>query len=320
MKKTKFYLLIIIALSFGLVQGQNMAGKTDDIGRIVLAAYVPPQIENMPDIAKNMLFNKLSQIATQAGMGGRANNERFIITANIILLTKDITSTAPPMYAYTLNITLYVGDGIEGTKFASHSITVKGVGESETKAYISALKNMKVNDPSYQTFIEKGKTKIIEYYNSKCDFIIKESQALASQNKYDEAIYKMTGVPEVCKECYDKCMEAIPPIYKKKIDKDCTVFLLQAKSIWSANQNSDGANQASALLSKIDPSAACFSEVKPTLKKIAARLKEIDNRVWEYTVREQVQKSEVINAYREIGVAYGNGQAKSVSYNVNGWW
>ena len=68
---------------------------------------------------------------------------------------------------------------MEGIKFASFSATVKGVGENETKAYMSALKNLKTNDPNYQDFIEKAKNKIVEYYNSKCDFIIKEAKALA---------------------------------------------------------------------------------------------------------------------------------------------
>lgn len=316
----KSTLLSILLFSTFTVFAQNNNGKADDLGRIVLAAYVPQQIENMPEAARSMLTNKLNQIVTQAGMGGRAFNNRFIITANVNVLTKDITPTAPPMHAYTLDITLYIGDGVEGTKFASQSITVKGIGENETKAYISALKNLNPNDAKYQSFLDKGKNKIIEYYNSKCDFIIKDAQNLCSQNKYESAISSLTAVPEVCKECYDKCMNTIPSIYKKKIDKDGELLLSQAKSSWAANQNADGANQASALLAKIEPSSSSFDEVKPMLVKIADRIKEIDNREWQYTLRNQEQQSELINAYREIGVAYGKNQPQTVTYNVKGWW
>ena len=54
--------------------------------------------------------------------------------------------------------------------------------------------------------------------------------------------------------------------------------------------------------------------------KIQKRVIEIDKREWNYVMKEQQQTSEMIKAYRDVGVAYGNGQPKSVTYNVNGWW
>lgn len=316
----KSIILIILIVMGHNTYGQNAAGKSDDMARITLATFVPQQIDKMPEAARSMLANKLSQIVTQSGMGGSALNQRFILTANINVMSKDITPTAPPMQAFTLDVTLYIGDGIDGTKFASISTTVKGVGENETKAYISALKNLKTNDPNYQSFIETGKTKIVEYYNSKCDFIIKEAQTLASQNKFEEAIFKLTGVPEVCKGCYDKCMDAIAPIYKQQIDRDCKLKLAEATNLWSANQTVEAGNQAGEILSTIEPSAACFGEVKTLSNKIATRVKELDTREWNYKLKEQAQESERIKAYRDIGVAYGNGQPKTVTYNVRGWW
>ena len=90
---------------------------------------------------------------------------------------------------------------------------------------------------SIQDFVENGKSKIIEYYNSKCDFIIKEAQMLVSQDQYDEAIFKLTSVPEVCKDCYDKCMDAVGPIYQKQIDKECKSKLMEATTAWNSSQD-----------------------------------------------------------------------------------
>lgn len=312
-------LSILIVLNCN-TYAQNTAGKIDDAARITLATFVPQQIDQMPEAARSSLSNKLSQIVTQNGLGGKASNERFIITANINVISKDLTATAPPMQAYVLDITLYIGDGIDGTKFSSVTTQVKGVGESETKAYISALKSLKTTDPKYQSFLETGKTKIVEYYNSKCDFIIKEAQTLASQNKFEEAIFKLTSVPEVCKGCYDKCMDAIIPIYQQQIDRVCKLKLAEATNLWSANQTVEAGNQAGEILSTIEPSAACFGEVKALSNKISSRIKELDTREWNYKLKEQAQGSERIKAYRDIGVAYGNGQPKTVTYNVRGWW
>ena len=314
--------LILSILSFVTINAfaQNNAGKFDDVARISIATFVPQQIDNMPEAARSMLANKLSQIVSQNSLGGSALNQRFILTANIVIMTKEITPTAPPMQALTLDITLYIGDGIDGTKFASTSITVKGVGENETKAYVAALKNLKTNAQNYQSFIETSKTKIVSYYNSKCDFIIKEAQTLTSQNKFDEAIFKLTSVPEVCKDCFDKCMNAVAPIYQKQIDRNCKLKLADASNLWASNQSVEGANKVGEILLEIEPSASCFQEVKALSIKIAERVKAFDDREWNYKLKEQAQESERIKAYRDIGVAYGNGQPKSVSYNVSGWW
>ncbi|ELM3727066.1 hypothetical protein ACLH3U_002527, partial [Flavobacterium psychrophilum] len=69
-----------------------------------------------------------------------------------------------------------------------------------------------------------------------------------------------------------------------------------------------------------DPNSACFGEVKSLSNKIASKVKTIDSREWNYKLKEQAQVSETIKAYRDIGVAYGKGQPKTISYNVSGWW
>ena len=321
MKKILLSLLMIIGYN---AYSQNALGKSDDAARITLAAYVPQQIDKMPDAARSILANKLNQIVTQNGMGGAANNERFIITANVNVISKDLTATAPPMTALVLEVTLYIGDGFVGTKFSSTSISVKGVGESETKAYISALKGISPTNSNIQSFVGNGKSKIIEYYNSKCDFIIKEAQTLVSQNNFEEAIFKLTSVPEVCKDCYDKCMDAVGPIYQKQIDRECKSKLMEANTAWNAAQDSYGADTAGGILAQIDPNASCYKEALALSNKIAQRIKEIDQRDWKLQLKEQqdnvdIQKA-TIKAIRDIGVAYGNGQPKTVTYTVRGWW
>ncbi len=293
---------------------QNVQGKADDMGRIALKAWVPQQIENMPGSARKMLANKLTQVVTKNGMAGSGWNQRFIITANITVLTKNLTTTAPPMTALSLGITFYIGDGFEGNIFASEYAEVKGVGTNETKAYMQALKGIKPTSPAMISFVDKGKAKIIEYFNSKCDFIIKEAQTLASQNEFEAAIYKLVSVPEVCSECYNKCMDAVAPIYQKQIDRECKMKLQEAQGIWNAAQDMVAAEQAGAILATIEPEASCFSQVKELSNKIAVRVKQIDDREWKYILKEQAQESERIRAIRDIGVAYGNGQPQNVTY------
>lgn len=318
----------VFLLSFAVVFNVLLfaQSKSSDAGRIILNTVVPQQPEGLTGTAKANLENKLSQIATKNGMGGSALNPRFVLAANVIVQTKDITPTAPPMHAYTIEVTLFIGDGIEGTKFASTSVTLKGVGETETKAYMMALKNLKVEDPKYQAFIESGKKKIVDYYISKCDFIIKEAQQLASRAEYGGAIAKLVAVPEVCKECYDKAMDAVAPIYKQQIEQICKMNIASATSVWNAGQNQAAASEAGKLLSGIDPNSSCYAEGKALSDKIAKRVMELDNREWNFQMKQydnevSLEKA-TIQAARDIGVAYGENQPQTITYDYDvwGWW
>ena len=71
--------LLLVVLFFAINSfAQNSLGKADDAARIVLNTYIPTQVEGLTDAAKANLSNKLSQIATKAGMGGSASSPRFI--------------------------------------------------------------------------------------------------------------------------------------------------------------------------------------------------------------------------------------------------
>ena len=289
----------IIFLAFTIlsinISAQNSKGKMDDLGRVILNTYVSGNIETIPSSAKKILANKITQIASKNGMGGSAINPRFIITPNITVLTKDMTPTAPPKTALTIEVTYYLGDGIDGTVFSTLSMEYKGVGNNETKAYIAALKRIKPKNPEIKEFVNEGKTKIIEYYNTKCDFIIKEAGTLKSSNEFDAAITKLSEVPKVCKDCHDKCMDEILVVYQAKIDSEGRVFLEEANNIWNSGQNHEKAEEAGIPLSKVDANASCYNDAIVLSKKIVAKIKAIDKREWDMVVKIQQDKVDLDN-------------------------
>mgnify|MGYP006921588058 CR=1 FL=1 len=307
---------ILVAASV-LVSSYSFAQKkttADDMGRVMITAYVPQQIENMPAGARKMLANKLTQIVTKSGLAGSSFNTRFIVTANVTVNTKDILPGPPMMHALNLDVTLYIGDGFDGKVFASHTVSVKGVGTNETKAYMSGIKKISTTNPELKAFVENGKAKIIEYYKNNCDMIIKEAKTLADQDKFEEAIFKLTTVPNACGECYNKAMDAVKPMYQKQIDKECKFKLAEAQGVWNAAQDMEAAEKAGAILASINPDASCYGQAKALSNKIAAKVKQIDAREWKYVMKEQQQESERIKAIRDIGVAYGKGPKANVTY------
>jgi hypothetical protein len=283
--------------------------------RVPIAVWIPEQIEDLPISAKNSLENRLGQIITKSGLLGNSSGSRFIMSANVSVLTKDIVATAPPMHTYTLDITLYIGDGAEGNAFSSYNITVKGVGRSETKAYMNAIRNIKTNNPNYQSFIKTGRSKIIAYYNARCDFIIKEAQMMAKMEDFDKAIWTLMTVPKACEECWTKASDAVLPIYQAKIDQECKFYLNQAKSVWTIGQDKIAAQRVAAILVRISPNAACYTEAQELYQTIGQRIREIDNREWEFKWEKEIGlKKDRIQAYRDIGVAFGENQPQTIIY------
>src|SRR3989339_155184 len=319
------HLLLIIGLitmtQWGFSQNQN--AKADDVGRIALTTVVPQQIAGMPKQAESMLKNKLSQVATKNGMGGSATNPQFILTANVAIVTKDITPTAPPMIAYNLEVTFYVADYVNKIKYSSATVAIKGVGQNEEKAYISAIKNINVGAPALKACIEEGKTKIIEYYNSKCDFIIKEAKTLADTKKFGEAIYKLTSIPDVCKECYMKAMDNVKPIYQMYMDDKCNKDLAKARTAWGGSLTYDGAVEAQSYVAGITPDAKCYKEAQDLIKEIKAKVFADQKKEWEFQLmvyKDGVDlQKQMIDAYKEVNIAYANNQP-DVVYDVTFLW
>ncbi|MDD7888112.1 hypothetical protein [Flavivirga sp. 57AJ16] len=307
----------IIYIALFLVSSFMVAQQNDN--GITLGAYIPEQAEGIPSYAQSMLKNKLGRIITENGISDNVYNSRFIITPNITVLSKNITGTAPTMVALTLDLTLYIGDGVAGNLFSSQSLQLKGVGTNETKAYMSALKMVKPKNPQIQSFISKGKAKIIDYYNTNCGLMVNKSQTLEAQNQFEEALFVLTSVPEAS-TCFNTVKSKIRSLYTKAINRDCTIKLNEASAIWAANQDINAANEAGLLLSSIEPSASCFGQVKTLYSKIAVRVKELGDRDWNYALKVLEVKADTIQAARDVGIAYGENQPESMTYNVRGWY
>lgn len=277
MKLTFIVLLILV--------GYNSNAQTNDFGRIALNTFVSDELK-IPAEAKAILENKLTTIASQYAMGSNAYNPRFVITANVGLFTKDVIAGPPAMIAQTMNITLYIGDGIENLSFTSLNLTVKGVGTNENKAYIDGFKNIPTKNAQIESFMQEGKKKIIDYYLSKCIIIEEKASSLAAQGKFDEAIFELSAIPDVCKDCYSRCQKKLAAYFQQKINAECEQKLLRAKGEWSSNQSYSGASSASKILLSIHPAAKCITQVNEMLQSMTSKIAADERAAWELKVKQ----------------------------------
>ena len=192
---------------------------SDSLGTTKISVFLP-QTNDISATEIKIIENKLVQILTINGVGGVGGTPRFILTPVITQTKQDITSTAPTMYSNTYDFTLYIADALQGSVFATSSISVSGVGQSPLKAFINAFENLNPKEKQFYDFVLKGKKNITDYYNNNCENIIKEAEKFVSKKQYNKALTILDAIPSNV-NCYDEVVLKTKEIFQKLIDNDC---------------------------------------------------------------------------------------------------
>ena len=175
-----------------------------------------------------------------------------------------------------------------------------------SQSFIDAFKNLKTKDKDLVSFIELGKKKILEYYSSECELILKKATSQASINNYEQALYELMTVPNTCKECFDKCNDLAKIIHHKQLVYECSYKLNKAQTIWSIEPNQSGARKASDILKTIVPLGKCESELNTLRSNISTSLTNDQNKQYEIEYQKQVRLIENDRNMYELRKLYIN--------------
>ena len=327
-----------IALLFAVLV--CITASAQEYGSIAINVVVP-SLPNVPEDARASLETKMQQVATQYGLASNGLTDRFIMTAKVNVASKDVTPTTPVKITQKMEVTMFIGDVVDNKVYESVVLNVSGIGQSETQSMVKAFAQIKPSNPKLKAFVENAENKIVEYYSNNCQIILTEANTLTAQQKYDAAIAKLIAVPEVCKECYEKCMAKAIEVYQtmveeearerqKQIDQEGNILVQQARSAWTAKRDYASAEKALELLSKVDPMAEAQKDAQALLAEInhhlrnaeAARAKAAkeaaekaeakEQRDWDFKVRQyednvamerQLQKDNTIIQREQIAAA-----------------
>lgn len=313
MRKTATYIALLCALIAANAPKATAQKSASD--NIPLMVIIPEQTDDMPAGAVSSLQNKLNQIVSASGIGSFDQYSQFCILVSVDKLTSNIVGGAPPMFAQTLGFTFSVVDQLNLNIISSTTVEAKGAGTNEAKAYIQCIKQLNAQSPQLKTFMSQARTKIITYYTENCDRIIAKANTLAAMKDYEQALFLITQIPDLCTDCYAKASKATLPIFQKYVDELCVRNLAQAKSIWAANQNAQGAEMAGEYLANIYPDAKCYGDAQILYKEIKGKVLAD----WKFVMKIYQDgvdlESQRIKAIRDIGVAYGTNQ-KPITANI----
>lgn len=277
-------------------------------------AVVAESQESVPETALTYLKDKLMQIVTSNGIGN-GGNSRFVITASVVPTTIDHTAGPPAQVAENLNITLYIADCMEKNIFSTVTFNVKAVDNSEEKALIRGIRSVNINSPKIADFIKTGKGKIMAYYEAECDNILAQAKSLASVKKYEQALYELSCIPECCSGAFAKCSTVAAQIFAEYADFHGSACLSRAKAAWSAEPDASGAAKAGEYLCQILPFSASYTEAVKMYEEMRKQVRtdlDFNLRVLDSAFSLEENR---INAWKEVGVAYGSNQ-QPVDYDV----
>ena len=324
-----------IIILFSVLFSANVAfAQTEETGLIAVKALQPAG-QNVPEDARSLLESKMQKLILARGMAENNVSDRFVMTAKVTVLQKDVTPTTPAKISQKLEITFFVVDAIDKVIFSSGSLTVAGIGDNETKSFLQAFQRINTNNPQLQSFVDVAKQRIADYYAQKCETILKEAAVLENNQEYDAAIAKLVAVPKNCAACYAKSSGAAIAVYNKKINTEGKQLIQQAKSAWIVSQDSTGAANAFAFLTQINPQASCTVDAETLWMEISEKLnqqreekKQFDKQQYaeELAFKKQQYKDDVrlremnIKATERIGVAYGENQPRVKTTNFGWLW
>ena len=274
------------------------------------------------EAAKNIL-TKMQRMLTSCNIIDNGA-DRFVLTARVNITSKDIAPTTPPRISEKMEITFLVGDIVDNKLYESFTIESSGIGITEAKAFISAFQRINVNNQEIKAMLERAQAKIVDYYVNHCDDILAKANTLSNQQKYDEAMFYLMSIPDVCSNCYTRCQTTAANIYKKKLTAEGEVLLNKARNEWLSGMDATSANRAADIMAQIDPQSSVYPEVRKLQNTISAKLQADAQRAWQLKMKsiEEGHKTarSVIDCVKSIGVAWASHQPTSVVKKIITRW
>ena len=274
------------------------------------------------EAAKNIL-TKMQRMLTSCNIIDNGA-DRFVLTVHVNITSKDVAPTTPARISEKMEITFLVGDIVDNKLYESFTMESSGIGITEAKAFISAFQRINVNNQEIKAMLERAQEKIVDYYVNHCDDILAKVNTLSSQQKYDEAMFYLMGIPDVCSDCYKRCHSTAASIYDQKLTADGKLLLNKARNEWLAGQDYAAANRVADILVQINPQSSVYAEAMKLQNSISAKLQADEQRAWQLKMKkvEEGQKTarSVIDCVRSIGVAWASHQPTSVVKNIISRW
>ena len=289
-------------------QGDPLSSKE----MVAITPVVCEGIE-LPADADQALMMKMNQMVTANGMG--AFSLRYALVPNVVVVDKQTTGTVPVQFIVSLEVSFYILDVTEEIIVAETSFTTRGIDRLENKAIIRAINQIASRSPQVKTFMEKSRSKIIDYYTTRVPTVLQKAQSLADREQYAEAIALLSAVPESIDE-YPLVAEQMSAIYKKSLDQTAVAAIQQAKgaiALKNYEEAFETLQEVNPLSSYSDEAFAMIESVHQQLAEEERLQKEEEMRRCEDRLRQNEQARQDALALQQLQLETAREAASTVT-------
>ncbi len=307
---------IILTLAVMIMPLMAMAQQQES--KVALSPYVSYDITEVPEKAMKTLHSKLTAMVTANGFASIGND--LVITAVPTLLGLNVTATAPAQFVAEMEVEIFVLNNVEQVIIDQIIVPVRGIGQSEQKAMISAMGQLNARSRDVKEFMANIRSKVIEYYKGRIPAIITKANSLAEMAKFDEALTVLAAVPESLDE-YPQIAGLMVDIYKKRIDREAQQLITVAKARIAEGDKYAAMDQ----LVKVDPFSSLSKDATKLInqmkanadaqlqKQIELKMMEMEQQQREYEDSIELERMQ-IEASREIALVQEDQASKFSSW------
>lgn len=283
--------------------------NSQDFGKVNLGLIMPETADNISAIQLSKLQTKIEAICARNEVSNNYITDGFVIYP--ILEVGDfevVEGGMQTIYSTTFSLTLIIKQ-INGVGINSMSKSYKGNGYSKEQAVSDAISNLSIQDGVYKQFIEQSRDLIVNYYETHCNEIVKRAEALANDNKYEQAIALLYAIPEIIPS-YSTVRQASNEIYISYASYNCKKNISKAKEAITIQDY----EKAASILSSISSKSSCYAEAEKMIDEIKSTLDKKQQQEWEFHMRQYDDDREkerlIIEANKEIAKSYYDNQPK----------
>jgi hypothetical protein len=285
------------------------------LGAIELGVVMPDAIEGLDNGQLSRLESKIVQIVTTSGVSASNYTVQFVIYPKFTVYETDVAEGGMQnVTVVTAELSLFIKQIDNGSLFGSMIKKIRGGGKNAQSALNNAITSISATDSQFKNFIAAAQKKIVQHYEAKCADLQKKAENLASMKRYDEAVGILAAIPSEV-SCWPQVQSRLIGLYKLYQDKQCVRDIQNAQIELAANNYT----AALRLLSRVDPSSACFGQVQDIVKSIDPKVDEEDKRIWEAQMKIYGDAVELekhrMSAIKDVAVAYYQSKTSNVTYN-----
>ncbi len=220
---------------------------------------------DMPVEARESLNMKLMQMATSNGFGATGGN--LVLTAQIQVIDKQVTATAPAQFVIELETSVYVVNLVENIIISETSFVTKAIDKKENKAIAKAISQIKPKLPIVANFMNNTREQVVAYYATRIPAIMAEANSLSKRGEYDKAISLLGSVPESLDD-YPTIADRMTNIYIEKLDKMAAMSIQNAKAAIALGNHEEALSH----LVYVHPTSTKFAEADKMVAQIKLSL------------------------------------------------